>query len=100
MLSGTRRRFDFMTIGRKKLDPNHNTGLPAGASFPCSTCESVPDPGNNIRNFRGQLDIPSHAMAIIQVFLAKHVLHMFLLCEDDGMVDCNHEPCQHHNYRV
>lgn len=48
----------------------------------------------------GQLDIPPYVITIVQIVLTKHVLHMFLFCNDDGMVDDYHEYSQQNNYRI
>ena len=48
----------------------------------------------------GKLDIPSYFITINQIFLAKHFLYMFLLRQDDCMVDGNHERPQQDNDRV
>ncbi len=46
------------------------------------------------------LEISPDTVAIIQIFLAKNLLHIVLLRKDDGMMDSYHECSQYYNDRI
>jgi hypothetical protein len=64
---------------------------PVGVNVKCKKIEiTISLPNRGISHH----DISPHPVTIIQVFLAKYLLHLFLLSEYNEMVDSNHECCK------